>query len=233
MDKLNIILPVYNEQKTIKSVLTEWTKELQRQLLMYRIIVMEDGSTDGTDKLLLKIKSDYRLILNQKSSRRGYAQAVIDGINLSGNSYILCIDSDGQCDPKDFSKFWQNRHNADVIIGWRTKRADPFYRKIFSFFYKLLFVLLFSGKINDPSCPFVLFKKKHVENFIPKLTELKEGFWWGFTGLAIKSNLKMLQIPINHRKRMMGNTNVYQLNKIAEIAIRNIEALIKLRFLQI
>ena len=60
-----------------------------------------------------------------------------------------------------------------------------------------------------------------------------EGFWWGFTAICIKKNIKIHQIKINHRKRLSGYTNVFHFNRIPTIAFRNIIGLIKIRLINI
>ena len=229
MSQISIILPVYNERKTIESVLKEWGKELNKLSISYEFIICEDGSTDGTSEFLKKIQKKYSLVLNQVRTRRGYGGAVIDGIKIAKSQYILSIDSDGQCDPSDLKNFWKNKDRADIIIGWRTERADAIQRKIFSFMFKTFFKLLFPTSIHDPSAPFVLYKRKTVFPYLRYYKFLKEGFWWGFIGAAVKKDLSIYELPINHRTRLNGETVVYKTNKIPEIAFRNILGLLKLK----
>lgn len=230
--QLNIILPVHNEKNSIESVLKEWKQELDKQNLTYSFIVCEDGSTDGTSDLLKKLTNKYPILLNQKNGRRGYGKAVIDGINSAETEYILCVDSDGQCDPRDFKKFWNNKEKAHVIIGWRKKRVDPLQRKIFSLLFKTFFLALFPTAIHDPSAPFVLFKKQTIMPHISYLTYLREGFWWGFVGMCVKKKLTIQEIPINHRKRINGTTQVYKVKNIPGISIRNLLGLLKLKLVK-
>lgn len=232
MKELQIIFPVYNEKETIEIVLREWKKTIEWLNVRYKFIICEDGSTDGTAELLPKKANKYNLILIQKKKRRGYGQAVINGIKALNSDYILCVDSDGQCDPSDFKSFWENRKKADVIIGWRKNRADSLLRKIFSALFGAFFRLLFKTNIHDPSCPFVLFQKKKILPYLKQLTYLKEGFWWGFVGLCTKKKLSLYEIPINHKKRLKGETNVYKLNKIIDIALRNLIGLVRLKLSQ-
>jgi glycosyltransferase involved in cell wall biosynthesis len=106
--EVSICLPVYNEAKSIKFVLQEWTKILERLKVKYNIICSEDGSSDGTKKILKSLSKKNKKIINNSSIfRRGYGKAVISGIEKSKSKYIVCIDSDGQCDPGDFIKFWK------------------------------------------------------------------------------------------------------------------------------
>jgi len=227
--KLDIILPVYNERDSIKKVISEWQEALDSLKIPHHIIVCEDGSTDGTDKLLRKIRSKYNLILNQKRYRRGYGKAVIDGIKTSRAEYILHVDSDGQCDPEDFKKFWEERNRADVVIGWRVRRADPFQRKLYSFLFKTVFKALFPVKVHDPSCPFVLYKREKILPHLKYLSYLKEGFWWGFVGMCYKKKLSVYEIPIHHRQRYSGTTVVYKISKLPKIVISNLIGLFKLK----
>jgi glycosyltransferase involved in cell wall biosynthesis len=230
MDKVSIIFPVYNEKETIEHVLKEWEIEFIKQKVIYEFVVCEDGSTDGTSEFLKKIKEKYNLNLNQAKKRRGYGGAVIDGIRSAKYKYLLSIDSDGQCDPKDFTKFWKNRNKADILIGWRTIRADAIQRKLFSTLFKIVFKILFPTTIHDPSAPFVLYKKKTILPYLKYYKFLKEGFWWGFIGTAVKKNLTIYELPINHRNRLNGETVVYKANKIPSIAIRNLIGLFKIKF---
>jgi glycosyltransferase involved in cell wall biosynthesis len=226
---LTIILPVHNEVNSISDIIKEWKNEIDRFNISYEFIVSEDGSNDGTKDLLNELVNIYPITLCQENIRRGYGKAVIDGINLAKSKYILCIDSDGQCNHNNFERFWINRDSYDVLIGWRTNRQDTFIRKVYSGLFKRFFNLLFDNHLHDPSAPFVLFKKQQILKHIRYLLFLQEGFWWGFIGTCIKNKLSIREIPIDHMHRTSGGTRVFILRKIPNIASRNIWGLIKLK----
>lgn len=230
MTKLAVIMPVYNEKASIQKVLEEWKKELDKAHISYQFILCEDGSTDGTKEELNKIKKKYNLILNQKEKRRGYGRAVIDGMQVAKASYMLCIDTDGSYDPSDFKIMWAQRKKAQVIKGFRIKRMDPWYRKTWSFLFGIPFKLFFSASIKDPSCPLVLFQKKTIVPYLSELLFLREGFWWGFTGMCLKHKISFYELPIRHKPRLSGSTNVYTFPAVFSIALRNGIGLLKLRF---
>ena len=230
MDDLSVIFPVYNERNTIERVLQDWDAQLRKLKIPFRIIVCEDGSTDGTSQLLKQLAKRFRLKLLQRPRRSGYASAVIRGILAAQTAYVLCVDSDGQCDPRDVSAFWPKRSEAQVLLGFRKARVDSLSRKLFSLLFKRVFSFLFDASIRDPSCPYVLFRPGVIVSFLDKLTLMREGFWWGFTGCSIKNRLSIKQIPVHHRARFDGQTNVYQLPKIPSIALRNMTGLIRLKF---
>jgi glycosyltransferase involved in cell wall biosynthesis len=227
---LNIILPVHNEVNSVGKVLQEWKDEVDKLKISYEFIVCEDGSIDGTKDLLLKLQDSFPMRLSYKETRRGYGKAVVDGIKIANSNFVLCIDSDGQCDPSDFSEFWRNKDIVDVLIGWRTNRQDTFLRKVYSGSFKIIFKLLFSSSLHDPSAPFVLFRKQQIINNLKYLLFLKEGFWWGFVAMCYKKNVRIDEIPINHRPRIDGETRVFVFSRIFKIALRNIVGLVKLKF---
>jgi len=226
---LNIILPVHNEVNSIGKVLKEWKDEVDKLKISYEFIICEDGSTDGTKEILKKLQDNFPMRLSQKDAQRGYGKAVIDGIEMANSHFILCIDSDGQCNPKDFNEFWRNKDTTDILIGWRTNRQDSFLRKLYSGSFKKVFNMLFSSSLHDPSAPFVLFRKQKIINNLNYLFYLQEGFWWGFVGMCCKKKLRISEIPINHRLRSDGGTRVFIFSRIFSIALRNLAGLVKLK----
>ncbi len=229
---ISICLPIYNEAKSIEKVIDEWVNCMNQLKIDYEIICSEDGSTDGTDQIIknLCLKNN-KIINNHSRNKRGYTGAVLSGIEKSTKDFILCIDSDGQCDPKDFEKFWilKNKINENFLIGNRINRKDSFFRIFISKMFKMYHKLLFSSKISDPSCPYVLFTKKNFLNIKKNLNFMKEGFWWGFTACCLINNYKIIEIIINHKDRIDGKTNVYKLNKIPMIAVNNAIGLFKIK----
>ena len=229
MSTLSIILPTYNEVKSLEFVVTTWHKFLNERNIEHEFVICEDGSTDGTKELVIKLMKDFPIINETIEERRGYGGGVLAGIKASTKSYILCIDSDGQCLPDSFMDLWENKSNADVTIGIRTPRNDPKLRIIYSYLFLGLHKLLFQTKIKDPSCPYILCKKEDYMSLINYLSYMKEGFWWGFIGAAIKKKKTIQEYPIVHYERYDGSSVVYKLSKMPSIIIRNIIGLIKLR----
>ena len=120
-----------------------------------------------------------------------------------------------------------------IIIGHRHNRKDSLQRLLMSKFFLILHRILFFSKVKDPSCPYILSKNEFFVTIDSYLKFMVEGFWWGFIAICLKKNIQIYQVKINHRLRLSGQTNVFHLNKIPSIALRNIYGLIKLRFLKI
>ena len=161
--ELEVLLPVHNEAATICATIREIYEEFSAEVRM-RFIVCEDGSQDGTQAILTRLSSEIPMVLSLSDARKGYSRAVRDGMRALQAPYLLCLDSDGQCDPGDFWKFWDAlRHDADVVIGWRVNRADTPLRRSLSRFFYLLYQAMFRVPVHDPSCPYVLARKELIE----------------------------------------------------------------------
>jgi len=227
---LSIILPTYNEVKTLEYVINKWDCILKNEQINYEFVVCEDGSTDGTKELVCNLEKKYQIKNESSQTRRGYGGGVLAGIKSSAGDYILCIDSDGQCMPDSFEEFWKKKNNADILIGIRAPRKDPMIRRIYSFFFLILHRILFPSRIKDPSCPYILAKKEVFVNLSPQMKFMREGFWWGFVGAGLQKKYKFIQLPIIHYERFDGSSVVYKPSKMPSIILRNIIGLIKLRF---
>jgi glycosyltransferase involved in cell wall biosynthesis len=230
MPNISVILPVFNERKSLFYVIAAWSKFFKEKNIVHEFVICEDGSTDGTKELIKEMSLIFPISSQSSEMRTGYGGGVIRGIKTSKFEHILCIDSDGQCMPDSFINFY-NSFNAevDILIGNRNPRNDPLIRIFYSKLFKIIHDILFNSNIKDPSCPYVLAKKQTYFKLLDKLEYLKEGFWWGFTGAAKMSGLKINQIDIIHYKRYDGSTVVYKLSKMPMIIIKNIIGLIKLK----
>jgi glycosyltransferase involved in cell wall biosynthesis len=163
--KLSIVLPIYNEEKSIKKTILEWKNELDLLKIDYEIILAEDGSDDNTKNILFELINDdkNKIYLNNiVEKKRGYGGAIISSVKIANGEFILYVDADGQCNPKDFINFWNKKEfiGDGIIIGNRKTRADTLFRLIMSKSFKIIHRILFYSKVKDPSCPYVLCRKK-------------------------------------------------------------------------
>jgi glycosyltransferase involved in cell wall biosynthesis len=226
---LEVLLPVHNEAETIESTIREIYEALSPRVAP-RFIICEDGSVDETKKVLMRMSESLPIKLIMSEERKGYSRAVIDGMKSLQAEYLLCLDSDGQCDPKDFEKFWQVRDNQDVAIGRRVKRADRLLRRVMSRTFYLLYQIFYRVPVHDPSCPFVLAHRRVIESLVPELGEMNQGFWWEFIARVHRRRFSLREIPIRHRSRSTGKTQVYRLSRLPVIGCTHFVALFRIWF---
>ena len=171
MKNLAIIIPVYNEEKNISKLLSDWIKIVPKYYKQrYQFIIINDGSTDKTHNKIKKIKSKYIYYIKQKNI--GHGDTCIKGYKLAikkNFDIILQIDSDDQCNPKYFYSFLKEIKSRNAVFGYRVHREDGYLRKIFSIILSILIFLRTLVYIKDSNVPYRMIKRHVLEKVINKI----------------------------------------------------------------
>lgn len=227
MRQVSVILPVHEEAESIEAVVREIYEELRHQVGVH-FVVCEDGSRDGTKDVLRTLSQEIPMSLEMSDERKGYSQAVLDGLHMVDTPYFVCLDSDGQCDPKDFWSLWRLIDTTDIVIGRRVPRRDAWQRRALSKGFYLVFKSLFRVKVHDPSCPFVVGHRRVIQS-LPDKPALDEGFWWEFVARMSGQGYRIEEVRIRHRARAMGRTKVYTWRTIPRIARTHVAGLWRIK----
>ena len=193
-----------------------------------QFILCEDGSRDNTQEVLRRVAQTIPAKLLLSTERKGYSRAVRDGMLAMDAPFLLCLDSDGQCEPKDFAKFWVARNDADVIIGWRVNRADNWMRKAMSGTFFYIWKALYNCPINDPSCPYMLARRDVIARLAPTMGAMQQGYWWEFMARVHRLGFTIREFPVAHRDRAAGETQVYKLSTLPGIGWKHFLALFQI-----
>lgn len=219
---LMLVMPVFNEQASVRKVVHEWFHEIENWTENFVFLAINDGSSDETLTVLQRLKEQLgeRLeILNQ--TNKGHGQSCLVGYREAckrGIPYIFQIDSDGQCDPQYFFRFWRQREKFDVIYGRRTARDDGWRRVMAS--YVLWATLLIVARANcvDANVPYRLMR---TEALPPLIERIPPNFFLANVGLAVllrkDRNWRHGSVPIRFRERYGGEPSV-ALGKFGEKA---------------
>jgi len=201
---LSIIIPTYNEERTVIEILKK-IKNNSPNLCKYEVIVIDDGSTDQSRKLLENNKHLFdKLLVNETNKGKGFA--VKKGISKASGTHIIFQDADLEYDPADFKKFEKIflDFDADGIIGSRFiysnyTRSHNFLNKIANAFLTFIFNLLYNSTYTDIYSCYFAFKKDLLN-----VHELRtEGFEQHAEILCkvIKKGNKFYEVPINYNGR--------------------------------
>ena len=201
---LSIIIPVYNEEKTIIQILKK-IKNNSSNLFKYEVLVIDDGSTDQSRKLLENNKHLFdKLLVNETNKGKGFS--VKKGILNASGTHIIFQDADFEYDPADFEKFVKIflDFNADGIIGSRFiysnyTRSHNILNKIGNKLLTFVFNLLYNTTFTDIYSCYFAFKKDLLN-----INELRtEGFEQHAEILCkvIKKGNKFYEVPINYNGR--------------------------------
>jgi glycosyltransferase involved in cell wall biosynthesis len=228
---IDVVLPVHNEGASIAATLREFHRVVMLEGGQpIRFVVCEDGSSDDTVPVLEKLATELPLKLISDPVRKGYSRAVIDGFRGTTSEWVGFIDSDGQCDPADLLALAAVREGHDLVMGWRNPRSDPWIRKAMSSAFQAVYRGFFQVPVRDPSCPYLLINRVGLEKILSgNVGILKQGFWWEFLARAAAINLRIVEVPVRHRTRASGATQVYRPAKVPRIAAEHLLGLYRLR----
>jgi glycosyltransferase involved in cell wall biosynthesis len=232
MKKVSIILPAHNEGKSIYQTLNEIQQKISEDFKFeYEIFVSEDGSSDNTREEVLRIarSSKIKIHLSPQIGRLGYSSAILRAINLVNSEILLFMDSDGQYEPSEIPNLLTNLELGRIVVGYRNPRVDSKLRIVYSKAFKVVFFILFSLKLKDPSSPFIAAYKSDI-GFLDKVQfHLAYGFWWEFQARINRKNIKITELPVVHRNRIEGETQVYTLKKLPRIVTTHLIGLFQLK----
>ncbi len=231
---LVVVIPVYNEQETIGQVVEEWSRVFEDLDIDYQIVLLNDGSKDGTLAVLddLQQREPERIVVIDKPNsghgrtcRLGYSAAVAS----PAVEWILQIDSDGQCDPEYFHQFWSQRENADCVFGQRVQRDDGALRALTSKICKLGATVLGGRDMVDPNVPYRLMRKDVLAQALERIPAS-----FDIHNVALTFTLKQMSevrwkyVPIRFRGRQGGSNSINVLN-VAHHGVSMLFDLAKLR----
>lgn len=206
--KLSIIVPIFNERKTIPLLLSA----IRKVDLPYEkeIILIDDGSTDGSREVLRALGSEYKVILSDKN--RGKGSAIRKGFQVATGDIVIIQDADMEYDPKDYPALLHPmlEGNADVVYGSRflglkrvLHRNEIVYKHgyLFSKVLNWLSNVLSGIWLSDMYTCYKVFTKNAIDQIYPHLVSKRFGIDPELTAWVAKFNFKIVEVPISYKGR--------------------------------
>ena len=201
---LSFVIPAFNEENRLLKTIHLVNVFLKAKYPNYEIIIVDDGSTDGTLFLSRKLAQKYsniQVITYDKNFGKGYA--VKTGVLSSKGDFIFFMDADGSTPIEELPKFLEKLESgADVVIGSRhLKGSDreveqPFFRRMFGRLANLLIQFVLLPGITDSQCGFKGFKR----DVALTLFREQEIYGWGFDfeilALARRYGFSIVEVPV-------------------------------------
>ena len=198
---LSIIIPVYNEKNTIR----ELVKRVQAMNMAYEILIVDDGSKDGTRDILAELdgKGKVRVILHEKNQGKG--AAVRTGIQSAKGDVMLIQDADLEYDPREYPNLLKpiEEDKADVVYGSRflgePHRAILFWNMVANKLLTLMTNILYNNILTDMETGYKVFKRSAVEGIT--IHARRFDFEPEFTAKMLKRKIRIYEVPISFNPR--------------------------------
>ncbi|MCH7731366.1 MAG: glycosyltransferase family 2 protein [Candidatus Marinimicrobia bacterium] len=200
--KISVIIPAYNEEQSLPILLDEIEGALSGKF-EYEIIVIDDGSTDGSFELLQKrAKSDGKIRVSRFLRNYGKSTALSEGFKKARGDYVITLDSDLQDDPNEIPRLIEILESGyDLVSGWKKNRRDPFSKRVPSKFFNFITRILTGIKLHDFNCGLKAYRKSVVKSL-----DIYGGMHRYIPVLVCKKGYKVTETVVNHRQRKYGTT---------------------------
>ncbi|EAT37808.1 AAEL010227-PA [Aedes aegypti] len=217
-NKYSILLPTYNERENLPIIIWLIVKYMQEANIDYEVIVIDDGSPDGTldvAKELQKIYGENRILLRPRAAKLGLGTAYIHGIEHANGNFIIIMDADLSHHPKFIPQFieLQQSGNYDVVSGTRYKGEGGVYgwdfkRKLISRGANFLSQLLLRPNASDLTGSFRLYKKEALKELISRCKSKGYVFQMEMIVRARQLNYTVGEVPISFVDRVYGQSKL-------------------------
>ncbi len=214
--EISIILPVYNESENIERVIAEIDGVLGKTGKSFEIIVVDDGSRDGSQKVVEGIAlSNPRVKALFFLGNRGQSAAFDAGFRHAAGRVVVTMDADGQNDPHDIPRMIEHLDKGyDFVTGWRKNRQDGFFlRKFPSRIANRIILSFMKTPIHDLGCSLKVYRREFTD-------ELRlYGEMHRFISILVESlGARVGELEVNHRARVAG-VSKYGLSRTVKVLL--------------
>jgi len=199
---ISVVVPVFNEEENLPILIPRLADVLNHLGDAYEMIFVDDGSSDGSRRILREMASKYpslRIIGLKKN--RGLSTALLAGMREVRGGTIVTLDSDLQSDPEDIPMLLSYLDRYDMATGWRQKRDDPWLKRISSKIANAVRNRLSGEQIHDSACTLRVFKRECIKD-IPVFNGMHR-----FLSTLVKMNgYRIIEVPVLHHSRKFGKS---------------------------
>ena len=207
---LSVVVPVFNEQESLKAFYSELIKFIPKLSKSYEIVFVNDGSWDKSSEILKTLENknkNVRVVSFRK--HQGKAEALTLGFKAAKGDYIATLDADLQDKPSEVEKLFQKaKEGWDLVSGWRENRRDSFPKIITSKLFNVIVSVFWGLKVNDLNSGLKIYTKDAAKSL-----NLYGGMHRFIPLLAYQEGFRVTEVPVVHQKRKYGRSK-YGFSKV-------------------
>jgi glycosyltransferase involved in cell wall biosynthesis len=207
---VSFVLPIYNEEGSLSELRRQLVAAGQKLGEAFEIVLIDDGSTDGSFTALKKMQAeDPRIKVIRLRKNFGQTAALTAGFDYAHGEIVITLDADLQNDPADASLLVAKiREGYDIVSGWRQKRKDRYFSKrLPSKLANWLISRITKVRLRDYGCTLKAYRREVVQNI-----QLYGEMHRFIPAIASQIGVSIAEVPVNHRPRLYGKSK-YKLTK--------------------
>jgi glycosyltransferase involved in cell wall biosynthesis len=198
--ELTAVVPAYNEVESLPTLLGELRAALDATGRRWELVLVDDGSTDGSGELLLsEAARDARLVVLRFEKNAGQSAALAAGLARARGDVVVTLDADLQNDPADIGNLLAALAGADVVSGVRAKRHDSWIRLVSSRIANATRRAVLGDKVTDIGCSLKAYRREVLEG-LPMFV----GVHRFLPALCSFRGARVVEVPVHHRPRTRG-----------------------------
>ena len=216
---ISVFFPAYNDEASIAGLVGDALAVLPGLTEDFEVIVVNDGSTDGTAAVLDELaRADPRVRVVHHEANRGYGGALRTGFASATKELVFYTDGDGQYDVRELALLRPLlRDGVDIVNGYKIKRADSWRRKVVGALYNRAAHLLFRIPIRDVDCDFRLIRRRAVEEV--ELVSTSGSICVELVHKLSQRGCVFAEVPVRHRPRAHGRSQFFTLRRVGRTAL--------------
>ena len=212
---LSVVVPFYDEEEGVERVYDAITEVCSQLGLTYEIVTVDDGSTDGTYRLLNGLAAqDPRLKVIHFGRNFGQTAAMAAGFDYAEGRVIVPMDGDLQNDPADIPRLLEKLDEGyDIVSGWRAERHDSFRRRFVSRLANWLIGRITGVRLHDYGCTMKAYRAHVIRE-----TRLYSEMHRFIPALAHLEGARITELPVRHHPRRFGHSKI-RLGRVAHVLL--------------
>jgi dolichol-phosphate mannosyltransferase len=227
--ELVVVMPVYNEEQCIRRVVESWIGVLSAQGISFRVLVLNDGSRDGTAKALEAFSGHPQVeVINKPNS--GHGPTILIGYRKAVGlaQWTFQCDSDDEMPAQHFPSLWRQRDSYDALFGYRQGRQQDAGRRLISVCSRATVRCLFGSGVRDVNTPYRLMRSSWLRPIVDQIPQTTFAPNLIISGAFSRAKARICNVPVPHEGRKTGSVSLVKW-KLWRGAIRSFYQTLKCR----